>query len=59
MGLECPEHYVEKWFVEHAHVQLKPGSNYGTGGAGHMRMNLGTPRPFIEKALNNMATDLK
>lgn len=58
-GLASPEHYVENWLVEHAHVQLNPGSTYGTGGAGHMRMNLGTPRPLIEKALDNMAKALK
>jgi len=58
-GLASPEHYIEQWFVEHAHVQLNPGSNYGTGGANHMRMNLGTPRPLIEKALDSMTTALK
>ncbi|GMR24405.1 MAG: pyridoxal phosphate-dependent aminotransferase [Acidobacteriota bacterium] len=53
-----PEQIVEKWFVENAHVQLNPGSNYGTGGVGHMRMNLGTSRKLIELALHNMAEAL-
>ena len=54
-----PEAIVERWFVENAKVQLNPGSSYGTGGAGHMRMNLGTSRKLIELALDNMASALK
>ena len=60
-GLETPvtpEVIVQRWFVENAHVYLNPGSNYGTGGAGHMRMNLGTSRKLIELALDNMAAAL-
>ncbi len=53
------EHVVEKWFVEHAKVQLNAGHSYGTGGEGHMRMNLGTSRKSIQKALDNMAAALQ
>jgi len=53
------EHYVERWLVEHAHVQLNPGSSYGPGGTNHMRMNLGAPRPLVEKALDNIANALQ
>ncbi len=53
-----PEVIVQRWFVENAHVHLNPGSNYGTGGAGHMRMNLGTSRKLIALALDNMAAAL-
>ena len=42
-----PEHIVQRWFVDNAHVYMNPGSNYGTGGPGHMRMNLGTSRKLI------------
>ena len=49
---------VQRWFIENAHVHLDAGSNYGTGGAGHMRMNLGTSRKLIELALDNMAEAL-
>lgn len=55
-GMESAEHYFEKWLVMNSGVQINPGSNYGTGGAGHMRMNLGTSRPRIEDALNRIAT---
>lgn len=53
-----PEMVVERWFVEHAKVHMNPGSAYGTGGEGHMRMNLGTSRKLIALALDNMARAL-
>src|SRR5262249_48604114 len=45
-----PEQYMERWFVEHAGVHLNAGSTYGTGGAGHMRMNIATARKTLEDA---------
>ena len=57
--LKSPEHYFEQWLVENSGVQLNPGSNYGLGGAGHMRMNLGSPRPMIEDGLSKIANALK
>jgi bifunctional pyridoxal-dependent enzyme with beta-cystathionase and maltose regulon repressor activities len=51
-----PEMIGQKWFAENAKVVLNPGSEYGTGGEGHMRMNLGTSRKLIELALNNIAS---
>ena len=53
-----PEDIVQRWIAEHAGVYLNPGDSYGTGGADHMRMNLGTSRRLIERALDNMATAL-
>jgi cystathionine beta-lyase len=53
-----PEMILERWFVEKAKVHLNPGSSYGTGGAAHMRMNLGTSRKLIAKALDNMSAAL-
>jgi len=50
-----PEVIVQSWFVDNAHVFMGAGSSYGTGGAGHMRMNVGTSRKLIELALDNMA----
>jgi cysteine-S-conjugate beta-lyase len=54
-----PEQIVERWLVDNAKVHMNAGSSYGTGGAGHMRMNLGTSRKTIELALNNMSGALK
>ncbi len=50
-----PEAVLERWLVEHANVHMNTGLSYGTGGAGHMRMNLGTSRRLIAKALDNIA----
>ncbi len=58
-GLKTAEHYFEKWLVDNSGVQLNPGSNYGTGGAGHMRMNLGTSRANIERALGKIESAIK
>jgi cystathionine beta-lyase len=54
-----PEMMVERYLVDKAKVQLNPGSWYGYGGAGRMRMNLATSRKLVELALNNMASALK
>ena len=52
------EAMVERHFVKHAKVQMNPGSNYGYGGAGHMRMNIATSRKTLEAALTSLATAL-
>ena len=54
-----PEQIAERWFVQHAKVHLNAGSSYGTGGAGHMRMNIATSRKTLETALTNIANALK
>ncbi len=51
----APEVIMEKWFIDHAKVQMNAGSTYGTGGQGHMRMNLATSRKLVELALTNIA----
>lgn len=54
-----PSHIMEKWFVEHAKVQLNPGGGFGTGGEQRMRMNCGTSRKMLELALGNLAAALR
>jgi len=54
-----PSHVMEKWFVEHARVQLNPGGGFGTGGAERMRMNCGTSRKMLERALGNLASAMR
>ena len=54
-----PEVLAEEWFIRHAKVQLNPGSEYGTGGAGHLRMNLATTRRNIEWAIDSITNALK
>ena len=50
-----PENIVQRWFANQAGVYLNPGHSYGTGGTGHMRMNLGTSRQMIGTAIEKMA----
>ncbi len=52
------EGIVQRWLAENARVYLNSGSSYGTGGAGHMRMNLATSRRLVQRALENMASAL-
>ena len=49
------EQIMQRWFGNHARIYLNPGSAYGTGGSGHMRMNIATSRLLIQKALDNIA----
>jgi len=50
---------VQRHFISMAKVHMNPGSSYGYGGAGHMRMNIATSRKTLELALNNLAAALK
>ena len=54
-----PETMVERYFIKNARVQMNPGSNYGDGGGGRMRMNLATSRKLVELALTNIAGALR
>ena len=53
-----PEREFQRHLVDHAHVHLNPGSDYGLGGGGRMRMNIATSRQLVERALGNMARAL-
>jgi cystathionine beta-lyase len=41
-------------FVDDAKLALNDGVMFGAGGEGYMRMNVGTPRANLEKALDNL-----
>lgn len=45
----------EAWLVDNSGVQLNDGEGYGKGGERCMRMNIGTSRQQIAKAMHNMA----
>ena len=53
-----PEAVLRQWLAENAGVYINPGSSYGTGGAGRMRMNSATPRSLLQRGLANIATAL-
>lgn len=50
-----PEKIFEEYLVRHAKIQMNPGTSYGLGGAGHMRMNIATSRKTLEVALSKVA----
>jgi cystathionine beta-lyase len=54
-----PEQMLQQYLVTHAKVHLNPGSAYGKGGDGHMRMNIATSRRLLELALRNIATAVR
>ena len=47
------------FFLEHAGVALTDGPESGEAGAGFMRYNFATPRPIIERTVEQMATALR
>lgn len=52
LGLGQPE--LVELFVDGARVALNDGAMFGPGGEGHMRLNVGTPRAVLKKALDRI-----
>lgn len=48
----------QPYLVEEAHIHVNPGSSYGLGGAGRMRMTIATSRQLVERARRNIAAAL-
>lgn len=42
-------------FIDKAHLALNDGEMFGPGGQGFMRMNIGSPRAYIEQGLRQLA----
>jgi len=53
-ALHLPQPELVRLFVKKAHLALNDGSVFGPGGEGFMRLNVGTSRLVLEKALNNL-----
>lgn len=51
-----PEHYFQDWMVHQSGVYLNPGSDYGMGGEGHMRMNIASSQIVVKDVLEAMAS---
>jgi cystathionine beta-lyase len=54
LGLNNDE--LVNFFVEKAKLALNDGEMFGIGGEGFMRINIGTPKAVIEKALQQVLT---
>jgi cysteine-S-conjugate beta-lyase len=47
-----------RWFLDHARVALSSGHVFGTGGAGHVRLNFATSRATLTEAISRMGRAL-
>jgi cysteine-S-conjugate beta-lyase len=47
-----------RWFVAHARVALSSGHVFGTGGAGHVRLNFATSQAILAEAVSRMGRAL-
>ena len=43
-----------RWFRDHARVALSSGHVFGTGGAGHVRVNFATSQAILTEAISRM-----
>ena len=50
-----PETILQRWLAGNARIYLNNGPSYGTGGEGHMRMNIATSRQLVQRALDNLS----
>jgi bifunctional pyridoxal-dependent enzyme with beta-cystathionase and maltose regulon repressor activities len=48
-----------RWFLDHARVALSSGHVFGTGGAGHVRLNFATSRAILVEAITRMGRALE
>jgi cystathionine beta-lyase len=46
-------------FLEHGRVALNAGLPFGTGGAGHVRLNLATSPELLTEAVRRMAAAVR
>jgi cystathionine beta-lyase len=47
-----------RWFLDHARVLLSSGHVFGTGGAGHVRLNFATSQAILSQAVSRMGQAL-
>jgi len=57
-ALKLSDAELKKFFIHEAGLGLSPGTLFGQGGSGFMRMNIGTPRQVIVNALDNIKAAL-
>ncbi|WP_421845742.1 MalY/PatB family protein [Mycobacterium sp.] len=48
-----------RWFLDHARVALSSGHAFGTGGAGHVRVNFATSQTILIEAVRRMGRALR
>ena len=50
-----PEENFQDWLVYKSGAYLNPGSMYGAGGAGHMRLNIASSRLVLKEVFDSIA----
>jgi cystathionine beta-lyase len=58
-GKDTAEAYFQDWLTEKSGVYLNPGSSYGAGGEGHMRMNIASSRLVLREVFDAMAAAVR
>ena len=53
-GLEMSDAALRDFFVRRASVGMNPGTVFGEGGSGFMRLNIGAPRQIVAEALERI-----
>ncbi|MBS3805674.1 MAG: aminotransferase class I/II-fold pyridoxal phosphate-dependent enzyme, partial [Oleiphilaceae bacterium] len=57
LGLSDSE--LKAFFIREARIGMNPGTQFGEGGCGHMRMNIGAPRSVLAEALARIEAAVK
>ncbi|MDR0834744.1 MAG: PatB family C-S lyase [Candidatus Symbiothrix sp.] len=57
--LKLSQHNLVTLFKEKAGLALNDGEMFGKEGTGFMRMNVGTPRSILKKALNQLCLEIR
>lgn len=55
VGAKTPEFFFRDWLVRQSGVYFAPGSEYGSGGQGHVRMNIASSRLVLKEVLDGLA----
>lgn len=58
-ALELDDAALQQLFVQQAKVGMSPGTAFGVGGSGFMRLNIGAPRAVVMQALSQIDTILQ
>ena len=58
LGFQTSEEYTD-FFANKCRLGLNPGTMFGPGGLGYMRMNVGCPHSIVEEALKQIEEALK
>lgn len=52
--LGLPDDELKAFFIREAGIGMNPGTQFGEGGSGYMRMNIGSPRSVLAEALERI-----